>query len=282
MLTRIGAVAVCMLLLVSVFHGGLARADVLSYGDGMDAGKQSFGGGGFLITYDVPHATGWLDKIEVFGSRYGTATPPDEDFNVYVLDDARHVLAEVRLPYSLWQQGAEYWQDLPIPPVKVEKVFGIGLDFHAHQTKGVFVGKHASGAARSFWWALGVDPQPRNGFNWMIRATVTDQPQGDPTARDLIVPKIGPPYFDRVVGTSADAKAISTAGHGDLPMDQVRSVRLGAGGTAKPMPAVAVLTSGLTIPCELVSLDDKALVIRDSAGNERSIPRPDVARLEFK
>jgi RNA polymerase sigma-70 factor (ECF subfamily) len=167
---RRGAAAAA-LLLASLAAG----ADVLQYGDGNADGKKSLGGRGHLILFDAGKEGRWLNKVEVFGARYGLPAPPNESFHLYLTDVKGQILRDVSLPYSLWKRGKEDWCALPIQPMELPKAFGIGLALNPTQTKGVFVGTDTAEKGYSYMWAPGANAEKLDGAAWMVRATVEDQ-----------------------------------------------------------------------------------------------------------
>lgn len=258
------------------------RADGLQYGDGVMDGRKSIGGGGHLIFFDAGKESRWLNKVEMFGSRYGYPTPPDEDFHLHVVDGNGAILRRVALPYSLWARGNEYWRDFAIRPIQVPQRFGIGLTFNAEQTKSVYVGTDAGPVSCSYSWPPGQQGEPVQGADWMVRATVEDQPAGDPKARDLFVLKTSEAFFDRFLGTEGQPLAAKTAQHGNLAKDAVVSIRLNAVTSPTPAAAVITLASGATVACDILSATDNSIRIRDDTGAERELSRSEVARIEFQ
>lgn len=261
---------------------GTVSAQVLQYGDGTPDGKKSFGGGGHLIMFDAGREGRWLNRVEMFGSRYGTATPPDEDFHVYIVDSERTVLRQVALPYSFWERGEEYWRELPIPPIQVPKQFGIGLTFNAHQTKGVYVSTDTVAESHSYSWVPGREGRAMEDVDWMVHATVGDTPDGDPEATDLVLLKTGEAFFDRLVGAGGDPLTVSMAGLGTLAKHEIASIRLGAATSPTATTATLVLLNGMKIECEILSADERSVRIRDGGGAVREFPRADVARIDIK
>lgn len=146
----------------------------LSYVDDTAEGKHSFGGSGHAIRFERPDDAPRLAAIEVFGSRYGTPQPPDEDFRVYVLDEDGQVLRELAFPYAMFERGEERWVTLGVDGVKLPKRFSIALDFNAHQTKGVYVGKDEN--VEESHSSIGTPEQGfkpvEDKFDWMIRVHV--------------------------------------------------------------------------------------------------------------
>ena len=206
-------------------------ADVLQYGGGQPFGKRSFGGGGHLVLFDAGKDGRWLNRIEMHGSRYGTEMPPEEDFHLYIVDAQQHVLRDIPLPYSLWIRGADYWRDLPAPPIQVPQHFGIGLTFNAQATKGVYVGTtKVDPPGHSFSWVPGSPGQSMGAEDWLVRVTVEDQPKGNPKALDLVVLKTGDAFFDTFLTALGNPLALKFATRGAVPQADVASVRLGAAG----------------------------------------------------
>ncbi len=269
-------IIVSLLTMVTV---SLAVAEDYYRGDGTPDGKRSIGGGGHAIFFDVGQDGCWLNRVGLFGARYGHAKPPDEDFHLYVLDIDGSVLADVSLPYSLWERGPEYWRDLPIPPMQVPRHFGIGLTFNAEQTKGVYVGID-SGESYSYSWVPGTEGQATEGFNWMVRATVDNEPAGDPAARDLLLLANGDAFFDTIERLSDDGAIIATAGRGAIPVESLTAVRFGAVSIPAPGAATIYTVSGRKLQGTLLAISDERVRIM-VAGKEIDIPRSDLARIEF-
>jgi hypothetical protein len=271
--------AVPLIVLLLVVPGS---AELLQHGDGKADGRKSLGGSGHLVLFDADKDGRWLNRVEMFGSRYGLPAPPDEDFHLYIVDGQKRLLRDVALPYSLWERGGDYWRDLPIPPVQVPKEFGIGLNFSPHQTKGVYVGTEEVLDSHSYSWLPGQPAQVMVGVDWMVRATVDEAPAGDPAARDLVLLRGGQScFFDRVQSASGDPLTLETAAHGTLPMNDVASVRLGAATSPQKTTATVVLQGGMKIEGEVLSVDANTVRVRDASGAERDLPRVDVARIDF-
>jgi hypothetical protein len=275
------AVALAAVVLFAAAIQGRARADDLAYGDGMPDGKRSFGGGGHLVMFDAGAEGRWLNAVRMYGSRYGSATPPDEDFHLYVVDSFGVVLRDVSLPYSLWECGDDYWRELPIPPIEVPQQFGIGLTFNAHQTKGVYVGLENVTESHSYSWLPGADAEPMWESDWAVVATVEDAPVGDPKATDLVVLNGGEASFDVVPSMGEDPTKIETAIHGTLAAEDVASVRLHAAVEPGAAAAVVLLASGRRIDAQTVEMDGEAVKVRDAAGADWSFPRAEVVRVDF-
>ena len=157
-----------------------AGADVLQHGDGTADGKKSLAGSGHLILFDAQKEGRWLNKLEVFGARYGYPQAPNESFHVYLTDVKGNPLRDVSVPYALWERGKEQWVSLPLEPMQVSKLFGIGLALNPTQTKGVFVGTDNVEKGYSYMWVPKGRTTKLEGAAWMVRATVEDEKGPEP------------------------------------------------------------------------------------------------------
>ena len=258
-------------------------AEVLVYGGGTPLSKMSFGDSGFLVMFDAGKPGRWLNRIEMYGSRYGTEAPPDEDFHLYIVDANRIILREVSLPYSLWTQGQVYWRDLPIPPLQVPQKFGIGLTFNATQFKGVYVGTtKVDPPNHSFAWVPGSQGETRGAEDWLIRVTLDDEAKGDPKAQDLFVLRTGEGYFDTFLTAVGDPLVLKLAGKGSVLQTDLTTMRLGAISAPGEAPATLVLANGTKLPCTIVAIDAKTIRVKDGVGNERQFARSDLVRIDFR
>ena len=142
-------------------------------GGGTPNGKKSLGGSGEMIQLALPENSRMLAGIEVHGSRYGTPTPPDEKFLIYVLDEAMaRIIAVEMAPYSLFERGEERWVVIKFDrPVEFPKSAWLVLDFRAGSTKGVYVSyDNDSGDRRSKVGLPGIAAKDVDfDGNWMIR-----------------------------------------------------------------------------------------------------------------
>ena len=166
---------------LSSYTGQQVKADetglLLYYDDGTMESKRSTGGGGHIIQFRAPDGKWKLDAIWLFGSRYGTPEPPQEDFSIFVCDAAMNVIAEIPKPYSLFERGPEKWVVMPFAQVEVPNAFHICLSFSPTQTKGIYVATHERKPAGHSRVGL---PYSRIGkpiaeLDWMIRAHVVPE-----------------------------------------------------------------------------------------------------------
>lgn len=272
---------ICLsLTLVTLSLAQIGIAQVLRYGDGASSGKRSIGGGGHLIMFEAPKDGMWLNAVEVFGSRYGVTQPPDEDFDLFIVDADRRVLRQIALPYLLWERGDLYWRSLPLPPLKVSQKFGIGLGFRAQQTKGVYVGTTTAPVSHSFTWLPGDEGKPLEGEDWMVRVTVGDTPEGDPAARDLIIDRSGEAFFDRLANASGAPVTLELATRGKASQSTVRSIRFGTVSSPAENEAIVLLLSGVKLRGQIVKANEQAVTLLVN-GAERSVNRSDIARIDL-
>lgn len=279
---RAGGGMILALAAVAAMSALPVAAQTLYYGDGVPDGKRSFGGNGHLTMFEAPREGMWVNAVEVFGSRYGAATPPDEDFDVYVVDGQRNVLRKIALPYCLWERGQEYWRELPAPPIRVPQRFGIGLVFHAHQTKGVYVGFDKTPTSRSYSWVPGQQGALHADGDWMVRLIIGDEAEGDPEACDLVLLHDGEAFMDRLLGMAPAGAAVNVAGRGALPRATVASLRLGVVTAPAATSATLVLVGGARVDCEIVSVDETSIVVLDARGVQRRLNRADVTRMDLR
>jgi len=112
---------------------------LLYYDDGTAEGKRSTAGSGHAVLFQRPQEYRLLDRVDVFGSRYGTPQAPAEDFNIYVCDEDFSPLREFSRPYGLFQRGQNRWFNISVDPASVPRRFYVCLSFNPTSTKGVYV-----------------------------------------------------------------------------------------------------------------------------------------------
>jgi hypothetical protein len=141
------------------------------------SGKKSLGGSGEMIQLELPDGSRMLSGIEIHGSRYGTATPPEEKFLIYVLtEDMAKDMAVEMAPYSLFDRGEERWVAIKFDkPIEFPKNSWLVLDFRAGRTKGVYVSySTGNGSKRSKVGLPGIAAKDVDfEGNWMIRPLIS-------------------------------------------------------------------------------------------------------------
>ena len=145
----------------------------LKIDDGTSAGMRSIAGGGHAVRFESP-GDGWkLTSVRLYGSRYGTPRPPDEDFRVILCDANFKPIATFPFPYKTFARGNPKWVTLDVKPTAVPKTFYVCVDFNPEQTKGVYV-HHDAAAGDTSFVGLPDDgkPGPFTKGDWMIRAVL--------------------------------------------------------------------------------------------------------------
>ena len=141
------------------------------YDDGTSEGKSSIAGSGHATLFETPRGKWLLDRVEVFGSRYGTAQAPAEDFLIYICDEEMKPVKEFARPYYLFERGQERWYNIPIDAVTVPQRFYVCLSFNPERTKGVYVhydeSVEQSHSRRALPYSTG--SPVRGKYDWMIR-----------------------------------------------------------------------------------------------------------------
>ena len=159
-----------------------ARADdtgmLLFYDDGTSDGKRSTAGSGHAVLFQAPEGSWLLDAVHVFGARYGTPQPPDEDFVVYLCDEDFQPLQEFARPYALFDRGDLHWVTVDLGPTPVPRTFYLCISFNPTATKGVYMAYDDSVARSHSRAALPYShvSDVKGTFDWMIRAHLRRAP----------------------------------------------------------------------------------------------------------
>ncbi|MHC4346260.1 MAG: hypothetical protein ACYSUP_16415, partial [Planctomycetota bacterium] len=114
---------------MQMFTGGGVEPDdePVGYVDNTAEGKRSLGGSGHAVMFERPdpyHAyryrdiPRYIEAVEIFAGRYGTPTPPDENFHLYILDEDQNMLADVPYPYAMIERGELRWYTLRTPSIE--------------------------------------------------------------------------------------------------------------------------------------------------------------------
>lgn len=164
------------------------RRELLSYVDDTAEGKRSIAGSGHAMYFDrKDEGAAQLTAVHVFGARYGTPQPPEEDFHVYVLDERLGMLADVKVPYKTFERGEMRWYVLKVPPVNVPRNFVVCLSFNPARMKGVYVGMDKDPSRLHSAMGLpskGIVPI-KDEYNWMMRVQLEmDEPAPDAPAEE--------------------------------------------------------------------------------------------------
>jgi hypothetical protein len=145
----------------------------LARDDGKPAGKLSINGSGHAVAFHAPSANCTLTAVKIFGSRYGTPRPPDEDFHVWLCDDSGKPLQRFDFPYKRFTRGVDEWVTLKTDPTPLPEKFILCVGFDPEQTKGVYVFYDAKRDNDSRLGLPGnLDEKFKKG-DWLIRAVVS-------------------------------------------------------------------------------------------------------------
>ena len=163
------------MLLLTAAAAPTTKPSEIAIDDGASAGKKSIAGSGHAVVLDAPADGGMLAAVKIYGSRYGTPQPPEEDFSLYLCDADGKQMKEFKFPYKTFLRGDARWVTLKLPkPAELPHggKFILCVGFNPQQTKGVYVhfDKHADGDNR-----VGLPGSLNDAFgqgDWMIRAVV--------------------------------------------------------------------------------------------------------------
>ncbi len=147
----------------------------LKHDDGQAAGQRSIAGSGQVVGFEVVGDSWYLTDVALFGSRYGTRQPPQENFQVWLCDEQGQVIRQFDLPYASFPRGESHWVKLSLEPTQVPPRFMVVFGFNATATKGVYVsydGQMDGDSRTGLPGRIGGSPTG----DWMIRALV-DQPR---------------------------------------------------------------------------------------------------------
>ncbi|MBN2063160.1 MAG: tetratricopeptide repeat protein [Sedimentisphaerales bacterium] len=145
---------------------------VLKHDDDTPAEKYSIAGSCQIVRFNTETTKLLLDEVRIFGSRYGEAKAPNEDFTVYICDEKFKPIKEMNFPYSKFsRRGAAKWYSLKFAPIEVSGVFYVAVDFNAESTKGVYVYYDKEPSGYSFTGSPNVKPEGFDKGDWMVRAS---------------------------------------------------------------------------------------------------------------
>ena len=152
------------------------RPKELAQDDGTPAGKSSLAGGGHAVRFDAP-GDGWcLTAVAIYGSRYGAAQAPSENFHVWLCDADFKAIADFPFPYATFEGGNPKWVRLPIRPSLVPAKFIVCVGFNPTAAKGVFVSHDGAGSGASLAGVPGEKGRPFDKGDWLIRVQI-DRPK---------------------------------------------------------------------------------------------------------
>jgi RNA polymerase sigma-70 factor (ECF subfamily) len=145
---------------------------ILAHDDGQAAENLSIAGSGHVVRFEAPGPNSFLTAVQIRGKRYGTATPPREDFHIWLCDTNARVIADFPFPYSRFQGGPEpKWVTFETKPTRVPARFLIVVGFNPTFTKGVHVSRDAQNSGESFTGLPGQTPRAFPEGDWLIRVS---------------------------------------------------------------------------------------------------------------
>jgi hypothetical protein len=160
-----------------------AETTTLKHDDGSQESKQSMTGAGHAVRFECPDKEKWYVKaISIHGSRYGTPSAPNEDFQVIIASDDLSRRQEINKPYKLFERGKEEWVRFGIDPVEVQGSFHVAVFFNPTRTKGVYVGIDSNASPTHSAVLLASDPGKKQSDlegDWMIRVHLTKGIDGE-------------------------------------------------------------------------------------------------------
>jgi hypothetical protein len=145
------------------------RPLALAGDDGEMDGQKSIAGGGHARRFETPGGQWYLRSVSVFGARYGTPSPPEENFEIAMCDEDLKPIATWEKPYATFERGDLKWVRIELPPTRVPPRFCICLNFRPTASKGVYVAFDGSTKGQSL---VGTPGRPGKAFDagdWMIR-----------------------------------------------------------------------------------------------------------------
>jgi hypothetical protein len=115
---------------VNTSNTNSANTIELIHDDGKQAGKLSISGGGHCVKFTAPKDVNILTAVKIYGSRYGEAEPPAEDFHVWLCNPNFEVIREFAFAYSEFKmRGLAKWTTLETEPTALPPEFIICVGF---------------------------------------------------------------------------------------------------------------------------------------------------------
>jgi len=162
-----------------------AAGVLLRYDNGTSVDKRSTSGAGHAIVFKTPPGRWAVDYVTMYGSRYGTATPPKENFQIFICDHDFGVIRAIEQPYHLLTRDKPKWYRMDFDPVPVPEGFYVCVYFSPTATRGFYM--HRSKSAKqshsksALPWTFVADIKANPPLDWMIRAhLVPNNTKGQP------------------------------------------------------------------------------------------------------
>ena len=191
---------------------GMAYTVSLWRGSQTYVGRNSISGSGHAVQFDRPDQGRFIEAVEIYASRYGQVQPPDEDFHLYVLNEAFQVLADLPYPYAMIERADMRWYTLRTPSIEVPERFYVAVAFNPHRTKGIYLG-YSESLNKPFSYMGLPDSgyrQNERSHEWMLRVHLSDSPSGDKEVKRLAdwkAPKHTDPFEGCIEAKYDDGKS---------------------------------------------------------------------------
>lgn len=146
----------------------------LKYDDGnsSDRDRLSSAGAGHAVIFYAPDGSWAVDSIQLYGSRYGEAEPPKDNFSIFICDQDFNVIKTIEKPYATFDTGEPKWYTMSFDLVKVPRGFYVCVYFAPTANKGVYVYYDTdvamSHSRSALPWTFVYDVQGK--YDWMIRS----------------------------------------------------------------------------------------------------------------
>jgi hypothetical protein len=148
------------------------QAREIALDDNEPAGKKSVAGSAHAVRLEVEGDSWYLTSVKIYGSRYGAAAPPAENFFVWLCDEEFNVISEFPFLYARFKRGQPEWVTLNVEPTNVPPKFVLCIGFDPNATKGVYLSYDRERNGESLTGLPGRKFTPFPAGDWMIRAKV--------------------------------------------------------------------------------------------------------------
>ncbi|MCX6992512.1 MAG: hypothetical protein NT011_05130 [Kiritimatiellaeota bacterium] len=151
-----------------------AAGVLLRYDGGTSTDMRSTTGAGHAVVFKTPPGRWAVDYVTMYGSRYGTSTPPKENFQIFICDQDFGVIRAIDRPYHLLKRGKPEWYRVDFDPVPVPEGFYVCIYFSPTATRGFYMHRSKSlkqsHSKSALPWTFVADIEADPPLDWMIRA----------------------------------------------------------------------------------------------------------------
>ena len=128
-----------------------SRPQILALDDGKSAGRESIAGSGHILCFEPEQAVELL-AVRIYGSRYGTPQPPNENFYVWIADENQNVVETFEFPYATFKRGNPKWYTLKTKPTTLPEKFYLCVGFKPGKDKGCLCSPRCRGKRKILYW----------------------------------------------------------------------------------------------------------------------------------